>query len=637
MSKINKKFSFKRIPLEFTSWDIIAFFVFVLLATWNFIAIRRGIHIADESFYYIIPYRLMQGDRLFVDEWNLTQLSFVFQYLPFRLFVFLTGGTEGVILFMRGLAVCVAQLISLFVYFKLRNYKLIAILISFPYAMWFFATIRALSYHTLPVYLMMVICLVFFTGAKPLAFWQSVFIGLLFSCVVLTQPLYVVIFLIFSLLSLIHIFRPKFLSNFDFVLNKKTWLGITLGCLIAFVLVVGVILFKTGIADFFKAIPELFTDSEFDLSFGNLLKLVLEKMNNALYFYGKGWIIGSFLCCIAAAVYRRRFKNDNRIKLMILLCASVLFLSQIVCSIFYSYSNSLFQLFLPHYFFYFSVPSSILGLTAYILTENKNRRAFLFWIVSFLMSSISIVTSQVVISASGLLNQTPLLIFLKQLWDESKNEFTSHSENGKQSVRIIKNTKIAQKNYLLTKVAVVCSMVALICWTCFGGTIQVILPIENLINNDPISSSVRLIENGPYKGIKTSPTVKKAYERILSDLDVIKHGSDGGPLYVMGNCPINYLYSNRQIGIYSAWYAEQDSETRPLRYWELHPEKRPKFIYIPLYIENLDFSKTWHEEKERMDQKLDFIQSIAECTYQKGKAGYIVRIDAWKDLRNLKS
>ena len=50
----------------------------------------------DESFYLSVPYRILQGDQFLVHEWNMAQMS-AFLVLPLvKLFIGITGGTEGI-------------------------------------------------------------------------------------------------------------------------------------------------------------------------------------------------------------------------------------------------------------------------------------------------------------------------------------------------------------------------------------------------------------------------------------------------------------------------------------------------------------------------------------------------------------
>ena len=55
----------------------------------------------DESFYSLVPFRILNGDSLVRYEWHLTQFSALFAYLPVYIWNAIKGSTEGVVLFMR--------------------------------------------------------------------------------------------------------------------------------------------------------------------------------------------------------------------------------------------------------------------------------------------------------------------------------------------------------------------------------------------------------------------------------------------------------------------------------------------------------------------------------------------------------
>lgn len=55
----------------------------------------------DEAYALAIPYRILQGDRLFADMWEVHQTSFLLPYLFMKLFEMVTGSMEGVVLYTR--------------------------------------------------------------------------------------------------------------------------------------------------------------------------------------------------------------------------------------------------------------------------------------------------------------------------------------------------------------------------------------------------------------------------------------------------------------------------------------------------------------------------------------------------------
>jgi len=631
MSEKKKGIDFKRFLSRLTVFDYIAIAVFLGAVIWYCLVLKTGIAMPDESFYYTITKRLTMGDNLFVDEWQVSQLSSILQYIPYRLYTLIAGSTQGVIVFMRAIAGTVALVLYWFVYIKLRKHRLFAVLIAFPYAFWFPGAILTLSYYTLPFYILIVVYLILFMNEKPLPWWKLVVAGLLYSCVVLAQPIFAIVYFVFSILCLVHRLKPKFLANYDFALNAKLWKGVTLGCLIAFVVVVGAIAIKGGVANIMQTIPELFTDSEYEFSSGSLFKKVFAKLGEALKFYGIWTVAGAIIACVFAAVQQRSFRDNKNFKAGIFISAGVLFAVQIIyafITIYSSFKQNRFEI-IPYYFYFFSIPTALFGLTCYLLCEKKNPRIFVFWVTSFFVSVLCTFTSEIHMSICGPLNQVTMLLCLKELWDESVMK-TKTKSGKKKAVESLKKEERVFFKSVRTIAAI--SVAALICWCCYDAYVQVFSPsVEVIINRYSVSEMNQTIEKGPHKGIKTTAKVKEDYENTLADLDTIYADSDGKALYVATLKPACYLYLDLPIGTYSTWYVEEDSQTRQLRYWELHPEKKPKYCYIPYNYAYLYNNEVYGEiSKERADEKLAFYKSISDCTVTKGRAGYIVKIEKWK-------
>lgn len=117
----------------------------------TFVRLFQGADFGDECAYIAIPWRFILGDRPFVDEINPIQTS-TFITLPFiRLFVWGTGGLDGVVLYMRVLyfAFCCAVASAAFACLRrslgvsLSLAVAIAIVLFVPFGM------PALSYNTL--------------------------------------------------------------------------------------------------------------------------------------------------------------------------------------------------------------------------------------------------------------------------------------------------------------------------------------------------------------------------------------------------------------------------------------------------------------------------------------------------------
>ena len=90
----------------------------VLILTAN-----RCVGVYDEWYYCTLPQRLFHGQLMIRDDWTLSQFVFLLNVIPFRIYTAITGGTEGLILFMRYWFISLNGLFYAFVYIKLRKYR----------------------------------------------------------------------------------------------------------------------------------------------------------------------------------------------------------------------------------------------------------------------------------------------------------------------------------------------------------------------------------------------------------------------------------------------------------------------------------------------------------------------------------
>lgn len=105
----------------------VAFIAVAALAFWK---CRYGYAHMDEAFYLTLPYRFLQGDRMLCDEWNNSQLS-AFLLMPVvRGYIWATGGTEGIYLFVRYLYTVLKCALTLSLLFRLRKFHEASAMVS---------------------------------------------------------------------------------------------------------------------------------------------------------------------------------------------------------------------------------------------------------------------------------------------------------------------------------------------------------------------------------------------------------------------------------------------------------------------------------------------------------------------------
>ena len=210
--------------------NIIFAAVMIVSAVFLFWKCRYGFANMDESLYLAIPYRLWQGDGLFVNEWNLSSFS-SFLLLPFvSVYMAIVGTTEGIILNFRYIFTAVQGLCAVFMYFKLKRYNwfgaVAAAVTFFLYAPF---GIMALSYNSMGIQCVAVASVLLLTNEKG-AKLPYIAAGILFAGAVLCCPYLVAVYAFYSVLVLINTIKNGCFS-LD-ILDKKSWLWTTCGIFI---------------------------------------------------------------------------------------------------------------------------------------------------------------------------------------------------------------------------------------------------------------------------------------------------------------------------------------------------------------------------------------------------------------------
>ena len=234
----------------------------VLLLFFSLWKSRYGLGIYDESFYLTIPYRMCHGDKLFLNEWHVSQLSALLQYPLMKLYLLIHPGTDGIVLAFRRIYIAVNFAGGLLAYRRLREYGVGAAAVVLLYLLYAPYNIMALSYNSLGL-LCGFLCAVYLaTAAKNSDYAAS---GLFFAGLVLCQPLmlaeFAVVYLVLFCVSLI-LKRPD-------LLRGQLWF--LLGCVILAAPVLVYFIFSVGISNILATLPLMMSDPEHDM--GELLSV----------------------------------------------------------------------------------------------------------------------------------------------------------------------------------------------------------------------------------------------------------------------------------------------------------------------------------------------------------------------------
>ena len=576
--------------------------------------VQRGMGYGDESFYLSIPHRLLLGDRLIIDEWHVSQFFSTILYLPFMLY-YRIFGTEGSMLCFRYLYVVCQSSVSLFLFFKFRKYGYPALLYSLLFN--HYIVVFALSYYNVSVMMCTVVCLLLFIGKKQKS-WISLFLtGVAFSFAVLSEPLLALLyFLFFFAVIIIRIFKKEYSKG---VLSLRYLIFISLGILLCVSFFFSFMASKASLCEYFAAVPNLFTDSEFSFPLigDSPQNLIDNDLFVALSHIGLPlFIADGVLLLIIALDTKRRERREWYIAAAGIIC---------LLTLLFVYLNGRDLTFtsIPRY-----IPFFVFGAFCIILLQNKRENAgyICIYIGGAVYSLILDISSEYYIGVcllGGLFANVAAMAVAVALYAEMISVVDTVPKKSRKKCISPSQKKIRKISSVVLAAVILASPVS----EAFAFVFEIDYPFFEKRNGGYEERLDTELTSGPFKGIKTVASVAQKYNLMLEDLDRIKDRSEG-PVFVFSHSWM-YLYLDQPYAAYTTYYVDRDFCPRQIYYWKKNPEKIPEYIYIPK-VENAGF-KYMAEEKVDFSQRwLEYVHTFFECSAEETQIGYIIRITGLK-------
>lgn len=509
----------------------------------------------DEAFYLTVPQRFNMGDALIKDEWHLSQMS-GFLLMPFVwLFTTVTGSTEGIILAARVLYILFHATVSVIIYLRIRKYGYVSVFASVLYFIYTPYDIMAMSYNTMGLDFVTLSGVIMGTASykKKLPLIVS---GVAFAAAVLCCPYLAVAYILYGICVLIH----TFIKNRDtkFILKSelfagKTFLFFSIGIFALAAVFLIFALTRVSIKEIIDYLPYLMTDPEHpQIALGTRFSMYFNSIYNCHSHFKIA--LFSYLAMIIIMIIDRKRKYHRSLYLIvttaIVIFCYVLLLPQLTYS---TYNAIMF-------------PMIFIGITSYILCENKPKPLFASLFVLGIIYSFAICFSSnqyfyvisMVITASNIASY----VFLAQLLREMKTS----QDNIEYAVWVKRGSFLF-----------VAFMIFL------QGAFQITVKAEHCFwESGNTSNLTAQIQNGPAKGIYTNVNNCNAYEQIYSDLQYYKNKPKDKILFLTAKTWC-YLAVDFPYGTLSAWISgENPSSVERLKtYYSVNPEEIPKYIYIP--------------------------------------------------------
>ncbi len=599
---------------EYAYYDIAAAAAGAALLLLFLLTAGYGVSDVDECFYLTVPQRILKGDRLIVDEWNLSQFTYLLTVPFYWLYTRINGGTEGIVLASRYLFIACQIPVYACIYKLLRRYKAAAVLSAVAFCAMVPQTMLALSYYTISTPLVLIAVLLLFTDEKEKTPVRMLLIGVLVAVAVMTEPTLILPFGVWFLaVAAQAVLRRKgktAFASFGFAPDLRQFLWMGIGAAAVFAVFMGILTAMGSFASISLSLPYLFTGKEYNA--GNILNLT--RLWEAFRFYGAVFPLGLFGCLAAAIVYRISKQKKNALRWAIFICACVLLTACYVTAGIRTLRSEGYeegvQFCQAH-----NIPLLIFAPVPYLLREHRDRRNFCTLLAGLIYTLIVDITSEMMLSTGGAIVRTAVLIDGFGLARELRAE-TGNKDAGRKK----KTKKSAGKTVWAAKAALaVLTAAALLFNGAFVSVVAFYQPPERLFMRSAEPRD-QVIEAGPYKGLKTIREVKRICGDTMADLDIIRQNADGASVAVMDlNCWM-YLYLDLPFATFSAWY-ENETE-RQYAYWRLTPEHEPVYLYIPFY--DCFFFYPLSERDARMKLELTLRYVRGEVT--EGKAGYIIKV-----------
>lgn len=522
----------------------------------------------DEAFYLTVPQRFNMGDALIKDEWHLSQLS-GFLLMPFVwLFTTITGSTEGIILAARVLYIIFHATVSIIIYSRIRKYGYVSVFASVLYFIYTPYDIMAMSYNTMGLDFVTLAGVIMGTASykKKLPLIVS---GVAFAAAVLCCPYLAVAYILYGICVLIHTFirnkETKFILKSE-LFAGKTFLFFSIGIFALAAVFLVFALTRVSIKEIFNYLPYLMTDPEHpQIALGTRFGMYFKSIYNCHSHFKIA--LFSYLVMIVVMIIDRKRKSHRSIYLIvttaIVIFCYVLLLPQLTYS---TYNAIMF-------------PLIFIGITSYILCENKPKPLFASLFVLGIIYSFAICFSSnqyfyvisMVITASNIASY----VFLAQLLREMKTT----QDNIEYAVWVKRGSFLF-----------VAFMIFL------QGAFQITVKAEHCFwESGNTSNLTAQIKNGPAKGIYTNVNNCNTYEQIYSDLQYYKNKQEDKILFLTSKTWC-YLAVDFPYGTLSAWISgEKPSSVERLKtYYRVNYEEIPKYIYIPKDSE-WDFTNIYND------------------------------------------
>lgn len=507
--------------------------------------LMRGVDTTDESYYMTLAYRLVQGNVLFYDVWDISSTFSVipafFLYIYYKIF----GSFAGCVLFSRFVFFVLNSGIAalLFLLFRKKYGINWALLLSMIYLFYAPFSIYTNSYNNYVVLFSSLVILLIQLGKDAGNNKYYFLAGAAGALLVFAYPTMI---LFAPLMILMLLIQKKNL--------KKAWLFLTLGGLSTAVIMAGILLAVVGYRSIAVWVSNLLGDPVYGES--SLLQSVLKSMEYIFYPITKSGLLIKlfFVYLFAAGQLARKYPS---IRLSVLVYPIIILLDM------YPFQETQEAYATGNYIFFLA----FLGPFLIAFMERYKSRflqiLYYEWLPAFLVYMIIAASSY-----GGAGQGTYALIFAALTTVQgfiliAKEVHENQTNGAKSGRRWICRISVS---------VMLCIAVLGELWI-YGSVVY---------RDEPVNQLDYQVKTGPYKGLYTTNR-KGQYlaelESVMSELN-----EQGRTALVLYHCNYAYLFLDMMPKTPTVWglypMDGMDNQQNYLNYFSVGPEYIPDYIYI---------------------------------------------------------
>ena len=293
------------------SKNIIFFSVMAAIAVFVLWRCQFGFAQSDEFLHISIPYRMIQGDVLLVEEWHQTQLSGFVYYPVTKLIFSLLGSADGLVIWSRIACVVLELAIAVFIYFRLKSFSWIgASVAAVSFALYTPVAMTSIYYYSVGIMTMVITTVLIATAKKHIR--RDYFLaGISMAASVLSFPHAAFMYFIYAIVVFIAWRRYRAIKKEDYgqneFLSPEMFGFFTLGVVFMTIIFAIYLIVCVPFDKLLLSVKPIMIDEHHNITF--LFKIIVYFGSVVLY---NSKIVGVLMAALLAEmIFRRKFKDTT--------------------------------------------------------------------------------------------------------------------------------------------------------------------------------------------------------------------------------------------------------------------------------------------------------------------------------------